>query len=82
MKINEKIKSRRQELGLTLEEVGNYVGVSKATVQRYEDGEIKSSRDCGKGGTYIGGKGCRYINKEDLEDLEKHIKEIQEKLKV
>lgn len=38
-------------------------------------------RDCGKGGTYIGGKGCRYINKEDLEDLEKHIKEIQEKLK-
>ena len=32
MKINEKIKSRRQELGLTLEEVGNYVGVSKATM--------------------------------------------------
>mgnify|MGYP000878506575 CR=1 FL=1 len=42
MKINEKIKSRRQELGLTLEEVGNYVGVSKATVQRYESGEIKN----------------------------------------
>jgi hypothetical protein len=37
--------------------------------------------DCGKGGTYIGGKGCRYINKEDLEDLEKHFVEMQEKMK-
>lgn len=42
MNINEKIKTRREEIGLTLEEIGNYLGVSKATVQRYESGEIKN----------------------------------------
>ncbi|AZV58858.1 helix-turn-helix transcriptional regulator [Clostridium sp. AWRP] len=42
MEINEKIKSRREELGLTLQEIGEYLGVSKATVQRYESGEIKN----------------------------------------
>ncbi|OAA93047.1 helix-turn-helix domain-containing protein [Clostridium coskatii] len=42
MEINEKIKNRREELGLTLQEVGEYLGVSKATVQRYESGEIKN----------------------------------------
>ena len=42
MKMNDKIKNRREELGLTLQEVGDYIGVSKATVQRYESGEIKN----------------------------------------
>lgn len=42
MKINEKIKNRREELGLTLQEVSEYLGVSKATVQRYESGNIKN----------------------------------------
>lgn len=42
MEMNEKIKSRREELGMTLQEVGEYLGVSKATVQRYESGEIKN----------------------------------------
>jgi transcriptional regulator with XRE-family HTH domain len=42
MGISEKIKSRRDNLGLTLQEVGDHIGVSKATVQRYESGEIKN----------------------------------------
>lgn len=42
MEMNEKIKARREELGLTLQEVGDHLGVSKATVQRYESGEIKN----------------------------------------
>lgn len=42
MEMNEKIKKRREELGLTLQEVGEHLGVSKATVQRYESGEIKN----------------------------------------
>lgn len=42
MQINEKIKNRREELGLTLQEVGEYLNVSKATIQRYESGEIKN----------------------------------------
>lgn len=40
--MSDKIKNRREELGLTLQEVGEYIGVSKATVQRYESGEIKN----------------------------------------
>lgn len=42
MEMNEKIKNRREELGLTLQDVGDYLGVTKATVQRYESGEIKN----------------------------------------
>ena len=35
------IKNRRLELGLTLKDVANALGVSEATVQRYESGDIK-----------------------------------------
>jgi SOS-response transcriptional repressors (RecA-mediated autopeptidases) len=38
------IKSRRLEIGKTLEQVGKEMGVSKATVQRWESGEIKDMR--------------------------------------
>lgn len=38
--IGECIKIKRKALGLTLEEVGKLIGVSKQTVQRYETGEI------------------------------------------
>lgn len=34
------IKDRRLELGLTLEQVGNAVGVNRSTVQRWESGGI------------------------------------------
>jgi transcriptional regulator with XRE-family HTH domain len=37
-----KIKSRRLQLGLTLEDVAKAVGVSAPTIQRYESGEIKN----------------------------------------
>ena len=42
--IGERIKERREELGLTLEEVGTFINVTKATVQRYESGEIDIKR--------------------------------------
>lgn len=38
------IQKRRKELGLTLEEVGNMVGVSKSTVKKWETGHIKNMR--------------------------------------
>jgi len=40
--IANKIKARRQELGLTLEEVGQAVGVGKSTVRKWENGMIKN----------------------------------------
>ncbi|AWI04129.1 helix-turn-helix domain-containing protein [Clostridium drakei] len=42
MNMNEKIRTRREELGFTLQQIGDYLGVSKATIQRYESGEIKN----------------------------------------
>lgn len=42
--IGERIKNRREALNLRLEDVGRYVGVNKATVQRYETGEIDIKR--------------------------------------
>lgn len=40
MSLKENIKQRRLELNLTLEEVANYLKVSKPTIQRYESGVI------------------------------------------
>ena len=44
MNIGELINKKRTELGLTLEEVGNAVGVSKSTVKKWEDGFISNMR--------------------------------------
>ena len=40
MEFNQLIKNRREELGLTLKEVADYVGVSEGTVSRWESGAI------------------------------------------
>ncbi len=44
MNIGEMINKRRIELGLTLEEVGNIVGVSKSTVKKWENGYISNMK--------------------------------------
>lgn len=44
MNIGELIQRRRSELDITLEEIGNYVGVSKSTVKKWESGYIKNMR--------------------------------------
>ena len=38
------IHDRRKQLGLTLEDVGNYVGVNKGTVKKWETGYIQNMR--------------------------------------
>ena len=35
-----RIESRRKELGLTLDDIAQDVGVAKSTIQRYEKGTI------------------------------------------
>ena len=42
--VGEKIKALRTELGLTLEQVGNAVGVGKSTVRKWENGMIANMR--------------------------------------
>lgn len=44
MEVKDRIKNRRLELGLTLEQVGNHVGVSKSTVRKWETGFISNMR--------------------------------------
>lgn len=44
MEFKDLLKTRRNELKLTLEDIGKVVGVSKATVQRWESGDIKNVR--------------------------------------
>lgn len=41
MKIGEKIKQRRLELGFSVDEIANRLGKNRATVYRYENGNIK-----------------------------------------
>ena len=45
MQFKDKLKSRRLELGLTMGEVAEKVGVSTPTILRYESGDIKNVRD-------------------------------------
>lgn len=42
MNVGEKIKERRLELDMTLEEVGDFVGVTKSTVRKWETGMIEN----------------------------------------
>lgn len=44
MVFSSRLKSRRKELGLTLNDIANLMGVSEATVQRWESGAIKNLR--------------------------------------
>lgn len=44
MTIGQIIYNRRKQLGLTLEEVGKAVGVSKSTVKKWEDGYISNMK--------------------------------------
>jgi len=44
MNLGERLKKLREMRNLTLEEVGNHIGVNKATVQRYESGNIDIKR--------------------------------------
>lgn len=45
MNIGSRLKELREARGLTLEQVGAYIGVNKATVQRYEIGNIDIKRN-------------------------------------
>lgn len=42
--VGERLKNRRLELDLTLEEVGSLCGVSKSTVMKWENGEIENMK--------------------------------------
>ena len=44
MDMSEKIRTLRKKRGLTLEAVGEHVGVGKSTVRKWENGDIKNMR--------------------------------------
>lgn len=44
MNMGQKIKQLREEKGMTLEELGNKVGVGKSTVRKWENGIIANMR--------------------------------------
>ena len=44
MKINEIIKKRRTELGLTLKQVADQLGVSESLISRYESNDVKNMK--------------------------------------
>ena len=77
--INKRIKEARIRKGLTLLEVAAKLGVSEATVQRYESGEIKNIKhktiqdlsnifDCSP--AYLMGWEDEESKKEELEEIE------------
>lgn len=43
--IGQRIKDRRKELGITLQEIAEDIKVNKSTIQRYESGKIKDIKN-------------------------------------
>lgn len=75
-KIGFRIKQRRENLGLTLEEVGDYIGVNRATVQRYESGNIDIKRNIAIKLSEILKTTPSYIMGWDEPELSSHTKKI------
>lgn len=44
MNMGEKIKTRRQDMGMSLREISDVVGVAPTTLKKWEDGDIASMR--------------------------------------
>lgn len=44
MMVKDELKSRRLELGLTMKDLADKVGVSEATISRWESGDIENMR--------------------------------------
>ena len=44
MEINQIIRTRREELGLTMKELADRVGVSEGTISRWEGGQIQNMK--------------------------------------
>ncbi len=44
MDLGEKIKQRREDMGLTMEDLGDRVGVAKSTIMKWEHGDIAHMR--------------------------------------
>ena len=42
LELGKRIRDKREEIGMTMEQLGKHLGVNKSTVKRYEDGETKS----------------------------------------
>lgn len=85
MKIGERLKSRRKELGLSMKEVADRIGVAEATVSRWESGDIanmkrnyikKYAEILGVSPLYIMGisDDYIYIDKHDLGDIHSAFK--------
>lgn len=68
MSVGKLIKDRRESLGLTLEQVGDAVGVKKSTVKKWESGEIENMRrdKIAKLSTVLGINPISLINNEGL----------------
>ena len=79
MELSELIKSRREELGLTLKEVADYVGVSEGTVSRWESGGIGNpKRDkIGRLAKLLKLPPAVLVGNEEPEDLSDYLEELR-----
>ena len=79
MTVGERIKQLRAAKGLTLEEVGNFVGVGKSTVRKWETGDIANMRrDKISRLALILGVSPSYLIGEDDEDTPARPEELSE----
>lgn len=79
--VSERIKKLRVNKGLTQEQLGEILGVGKATVQKYESGQIQNLKTAHiKKLCEIFGKKPHYFIFDDLEKYKHNDNDIFEKL--
>ncbi|MCI8628948.1 MAG: helix-turn-helix transcriptional regulator [Firmicutes bacterium] len=78
--INERIKQRRIELGLTLLEVATALGVKEPTAQRYESGEIKNIKyeTIEALSNILNCHPCYLMGWEEMPKCKKEVREVKE----
>lgn len=82
MNVQDIIKNRRIELGLTMKDVADYVGVSEGTVSRWESGNIANMK---RNNIYLLSKKLNLpptvilgIEEEESPDAEQSVEELNE----
>lgn len=81
--VSERIKNLRVKKGLTQEQLGDILGVGKATVQKYESGQIQNLKTAHiKKLCEIFGKKPHYFIFDDLEKYKHNDNDIFEKIEI
>lgn len=77
MEIGKRIRQQRKALNISVADVAAYTGLSKATIHRYENGEIKDIEKMSKEeAVEIASSLCDVIDSGDIDEIKALVQEL------